>query len=52
MNKNMIAKLVVKGVLGLAVSSAIGYAIKGQRILDARIDEYFATAVNTVMKTP
>lgn len=44
MNKQMIAKWMVKAVIGAAVSTAIGYAIKGERALGEKIDEYFTKA--------
>lgn len=43
MNKTKIAKIVVKTGLGFAISAAIGYAIKAQKHLDAKIDAYGAT---------
>lgn len=41
MDKNKIAKLVVKGVIGLAVSAAIGTMIKTEKAVGTAIDEYF-----------
>jgi hypothetical protein len=40
MNPKVI-KFAVKAVLGLAVSAAIGYAIKGEHWVGDRIDEHY-----------
>lgn len=44
-NKQNVARLVVKGALGLAISASIGYAIKAEKFLGVRIDEYFTPPV-------
>lgn len=49
MNKQMLAKIVVKGAVGLVVSAGIGYAIKGERVLGAKIDEYFTKTITDVI---
>lgn len=36
-----VAKLVIKGVFGLAVSALIGYTIKMEHKVDDKIDEYY-----------
>lgn len=41
-----LAKLLVKGALGLAVSAAIGYTIKMENKLGERIDEHFEPEEN------
>ena len=46
MNKQAIARLLVKGAVGLVVSAGIGYAIKGEKALGIKIDEYFAKATD------
>lgn len=43
MNKQTVARIAVKAAVGFVVSAGIGYAIKGEKILGTRIDEYFAT---------
>lgn len=36
-----LAKLVVKGALGVAVSTVIGFMIKAEHHVDDRIDEHY-----------
>jgi len=40
-SKQNVARLVIKGALGLVISTGIGYAIKAEKVLGIRIDEYF-----------
>ena len=42
MNKNTIAKSLVKGGIGIAVSALIGAMIKLEKNVDTRIDAHFA----------
>ncbi len=46
MNKQLIVKFAVKSAIGLVVSAGIGYAIKGEKALGIKIDEYFAKATD------
>lgn len=43
MDKIKVAKVGVKLALGFAVSAAIGYAVKAQKLAEDKIDEYGAT---------
>jgi hypothetical protein len=36
-----IVKTIVKGVLGLAFTAAIGYTVKAERKIQDRIDDYY-----------
>lgn len=40
MNPKLV-KMIVKGVIGLTFSSAIGYAIKMEKKIEDRIDEHY-----------
>jgi hypothetical protein len=48
MNKQLIVKFAVKGVVGLVVSAGIGYAIKGEKALGVKIDELFTKTADVV----
>jgi hypothetical protein len=41
MNKHKFAKFAVKAAVGAVGSAAIGYLIKGEKLTNLKIDEYF-----------
>lgn len=43
MDKATVTKAVVKGVVGLAFSAALGYVYKTGKLVDNKIDNYFAS---------
>ena len=46
MNKQLIARMLVKGAVGLVVSAGIGYAIQREKAHGLKIYEYFAKATD------
>jgi nucleoside permease NupC len=43
MDKPKLAKLIVKGIASVAVSTLIGYTVKAGKKIDAAIDDHFKT---------
>lgn len=48
MDKATVTKAVVKGAAGLAFSALLGYVYKAGKLVDGKIDNYFAPELNVM----